>query len=133
MQKVYRALVVGRPPDTGRADLHLAVTRHRPSRVEVVPADRPGARATGLSWRVLDAGPRAVRVEVSLETGFLHQIRAVFAHLGHPVLGDRVYGAAAADMAPRQMLHAWRLSWQNLEAQSPEPKDFRAVARKQGL
>jgi 23S rRNA-/tRNA-specific pseudouridylate synthase len=71
-------------------------------------------------------------VEVSLETGFLHQIRVSFAHLGFPVAGDRVYGAGAADPtgAPRQLLHAARVAWRDVRAQSPDPPDFVASLEK---
>lgn len=127
VHKVYRALVAGHPPATGRADLPMAVTRHRRARVQVVDPAHPDARATGLSWRVLETAPRAARVQITLETGFLHQIRVALAHLGHPVLGDRAYGGAVADAAPRQMLHAWKLGGEGLGAECaecPEPEDM---------
>ena len=63
---------------------------------------------------------------MTLETGFLHQIRVGFTHIGHPVLGDRVYGDAA-DAAPRHMLHCARLEYDVVKAESPDPADFAAA------
>jgi 23S rRNA pseudouridine1911/1915/1917 synthase len=57
-------------------------------------------------------GTTAALVELTLDTGRQHQIRLHLSHLGHAVLGDRVYGTArAAAAAPRQMLHAWTLAF----------------------
>ena len=62
------------------------------------------------------------------KTGHLHQIRVTLAHLGHPVAGDRVYGAQEdATRAPRQMLHAARVACGEVLAESPDPEDLRAV------
>jgi 23S rRNA pseudouridine1911/1915/1917 synthase len=70
----------------------------------------------------------AALLEVDLETGFLHQIRATLAHLGHPVLGDRTYAPEPiASAAPRQMLHAARIAVDEIEAESPDPGDLGAA------
>lgn len=128
--KTYRALVRGAPPDEGRAELYLALGAHRPARVRVVEAAASGARRATLAWRTCERFAAASLVEVALETGFLHQVRVTLAHLGHPVLGDRVYGAAAAapgePAATRQMLHAARLAVDDVAATSPDPADFAA-------
>ena len=77
--------------------------------------------------RVLERLGRATLVEVQIATGFLHQIRVTLAHLGHPVVGDAMYGdeAALALDAPRQLLHAAHLSFEEIAAESPDPEDFR--------
>ncbi|MGE0816634.1 MAG: RluA family pseudouridine synthase [Vicinamibacterales bacterium] len=76
-------------------------------------------------------GTAAALVELTLETGRQHQIRLHLAHLGHPVLGDRVYGTpAAAAAAPRQMLHARILAFPHpltgapIAVEAPLPDDF---------
>jgi 23S rRNA-/tRNA-specific pseudouridylate synthase len=57
--------------------------------------------------------------------GFLHPIRASFAHLGHPVVGDRRYGPLENPLgAPRLMLHAARLALEGVRAESPDPPEF---------
>src|SRR6478735_1254818 len=62
-------------------------------------------------------------LELRLESGRLHQIRVSLAHLGAPVLGDRLYGGAPAE---RLYLHAWRLSGGPLTApiEAPLPPSF---------
>jgi len=130
-EKLYRALVLGRLEGEGRVELGLVVARHRPARVRVVDprhdARGRGARLGRLRWRALESLGAASLIEVALETGHLHQIRASFAHLGHPVAGDRVYGPAELDdptAAPRQMLHAARLRLDEIAAESPDPDDL---------
>ena len=129
--KRYRAVVAGSPPEEGRAALTLALGSHRPARVRVVaPGEvgRAGARATRLSWRRLERFPGAALLEVGLETGFLHQIRVSLAHLGHPILGDRLYASPeVAARAPRQLLHAARLVLQEIAVEAPDPPDFAAA------
>jgi hypothetical protein len=107
----------------------LLVGAHRPARVRVVASAEPGARRARLAWRTLERFATAALVEVELETGFLHQVRVSFAHLGHPVLGDRTYGGEPAPGEPvvtRQMLHAAQLAVDEIEARSPDPADFAA-------
>ena len=87
-----------------------------------------GARICSLRWRALERLPGATLLEVRPKTGHLHQIRVTLAHLGYPVAGDRVYGAREdATGAPRQMLHAARVAWGEVQAESPDPEDLSAV------
>jgi 23S rRNA pseudouridine1911/1915/1917 synthase len=126
--KRYRAIVLGEPAAEGREALALRVSRHRPARVRVAEPGDPGTRVARLSWRRLETLGPAALVEVRLETGFLHQIRATFAHRGHPVAGDRRYGPAADPTgAPRQMLHAAALELDEVRVESPDPPDFAAL------
>jgi 23S rRNA pseudouridine1911/1915/1917 synthase len=129
VEKTYRALVVGRMEGEGAVALDLAVARHRPARVRVVGAGAAptpaGARRTSLRWRALAPGRDASLLEVHPRTGFLHQIRVSLAHLGHPVCGDPTYGRPDDPSgAPRQMLHAARLRFEEVEAASPDPPDL---------
>lgn len=133
--KRYRAIVAGDFPAAlaGPASFRLAVARHRPARVRVVD---DAWRAPGRCYpvrqevTVLQRLADATLLEVRLETGFLHQIRVLLAHLGHPVLGDALYGeGAVVDRAPRQMLHAASLRFEEVAADSPDPEDFAAVLR----
>lgn len=132
VDKRYWALVAGRAEREGSARSWLSVARHRPARVRVLEPgvweqDR-GARETVTHWKPLEVYADTSWLEVRIETGFLHQIRAVLASRGFPVLGDRVYAPpAVAARAPRQMLHARSLRCGAIAAESPEPADFRAV------
>jgi 23S rRNA pseudouridine1911/1915/1917 synthase len=130
VDKRYRALALGRLEGEARVEVGLRVAQHRPARVRVVAPDAGRGRRSALRWRALEQFSVATLVEVSLETGVLHQIRVTLAHLGHPLAGDRDYGPAAADDptgAPRPMLHAARIGCGSLRAESPDAPDFRAL------
>jgi 23S rRNA pseudouridine1911/1915/1917 synthase len=124
--KLYRAIVLGSPQLEGGEEPWLRVARHRPSRVVVAAPGAPGARPTSLRWRRLESFPGGALLEVRPTTGFLHQIRATLADLGHPVAGDEAYRGAAVDPtgASRPLLHAARLDLDEVSAESPDPPDF---------
>lgn len=133
VEKVYRAIVVGRLEGAGELALGLVTARHRPARVRVVEAAElshtRGARLGELAWRTLAVGADVTLLEVRPRTGHLHQIRASLAHLGFPIAGDRTYGAPDDPTgAQRQMLHAARVAWGDVAAESPDPPDFAALA-----
>jgi 23S rRNA pseudouridine1911/1915/1917 synthase len=133
IEKVYRALVVGRLERDGEVELPLVTARHRPARVRVVGEhEHPrSARPCALSWQPLEVRGPATLVEVRPRSGFLHQIRVTLAHLGFPIVGDRVYGAGADALgAPRQMLHAARVRFEEMEAVSADPEDFASLCRR---
>jgi len=118
--KRYAALVHGSPdPPQQSPRLRLTVRKHRPARVAVVPPDQPG-RDCSLDFAVVDRNPTTTRLDVDLHTGFLHQVRVTLAHLGHPVVGDPVYGRPN-DLAPRLMLHAQHLAIDDIDVTSPAP------------
>jgi 23S rRNA pseudouridine1911/1915/1917 synthase len=132
-KKVYRALVDGELKGSGRETMDLVVIRHTPAKVGVVNPTQgyrpPGTRTCHLTWRTIEKLNGATLLEIELGTGFLHQIRVMLAHLGHPVVGDGLYGDAEAGI-PRPMLHASYLKADTAEARSPDPDDFlRALKR----
>ena len=110
------------------------VARHKPAKVRVVSGEAPttpraaaGVRRCDLEWQVVEPFPHGALVEVQLGTGFLHQIRVMMAHLGHPVIGDPLYGSPGpSPLAPRPMLHAARLTIGDIDAASPDPPDLAA-------
>jgi 23S rRNA pseudouridine1911/1915/1917 synthase len=120
-RKIYHALVEG-DPTPRQSTLQLRITRHRPAQVRVV--DR-GGTPCHLAWRPLKRFDDRTLVEVDLGTGFLHQVRVMLAHHGHPVVGDGVYGATRA--GPRPLLHAAELSVEDAQARAPTPADLRAA------
>jgi 23S rRNA pseudouridine1911/1915/1917 synthase len=126
--KVYRALVLGLVEEDGALELPLLTARHRPARVRVAREGEEagrGVRVAKLSFRVLERFADATLVEVRPKTGFLHQIRAVFAWLGHPLAGDRAYGPASDPTgAARHMLHASELAFEEIRARSDDAPDF---------
>ncbi len=131
VEKVYRALVAGRI-DAGEACVGLVTARHRPAKVRVVDAAEArsarGVRMGIMAWKPLQHFETATLVEARPTTGFLHQIRATFAHLGHPILGDRSYAdGATLAAAPRHMLHAAKVCFEEVVAESADPEDFKAA------
>lgn len=134
--KLYHAIVLGEPPATGQVRLPLRVSQHKPAKVRVVEDDKtdhPSVRWCDLAWRVTEQFRGAVTaalVEISLGTGFLHQIRATFAHLKYPVAGDPHYlpaWIADPSAARRVMLHAHRLVADEIDVTAPYPPDFAAM------
>ena len=95
------------------------------------------ARNAVTHYKVLERFGRYTLIEARLETGRTHQIRVHMAHIGHPLLGDELYGPAKNKAgAKRQMLHAKILgfihpsSGEYLEFESPLPNDFETVLEK---
>lgn len=105
----YAAVVMGHPAETGTVDAPIGRHPTQRTRMAVVPGGRP-ART---HFRVVERLRDATWVECRLETGRTHQIRVHMAHIGHPLVGDPVYGGrrvlAAAAGFDRQALHAFRL------------------------
>ena len=90
-RKTYHAIVAGQPSaDTGRLVNWL---RHDEHRATVVAPGTPEAREAVLTYRVLRRLPGSALLEIQLETGRYHQIRAQLADAGLPILGDRKYGS----------------------------------------
>lgn len=125
--KTYWALVAGRFEERRLIDVELAVTRHQPAHVEVVSSGGRRCRQTVSPEKVM---AEATLVEVRLETGFLHQIRATLADVGYPILGDVDYGGpavVAGQTVARPMLHASRLAVDEIDVRIDPPADFQAL------
>jgi 23S rRNA pseudouridine1911/1915/1917 synthase len=131
IERGYRALAHGVPAAaTGTVDAPLGRHPRRHDRVRVDPAGRP-ART---HFRLLASWPRPALslLEVRLETGRTHQIRVHLASIGHPVVGDTVYGKGDR-IAPRQFLHAAEIGFAHpisgaeVEVRSPLPPDLQSV------
>ena len=130
--KEYLALVDGMPPREGEIREPLGRHPTLKTRMAVVPESR-GGKAAHTRWRRLWHAPdrSASLLAVRIFTGRTHQIRVHLAHAGHPLLGDAVYAPAPVRArAPRQMLHAWHLSFRHpasgeaLSFTAPPPGDF---------
>jgi len=131
VEKVYRAIVAGVFSEAIEQEVGVVVAQHTPARVRVVEAAAAetdsGVRIAVQHIRPLESFPGATLVEVRPRTGFLHQIRATLAALGHPVIGDATYATAeTAGATERQQLHAASLRFEEIEAASPDPEDFSA-------
>lgn len=142
VEKRYLALVAGRPAAGGVCSVPLA---QRGGRVVPAPDELTLDRLAGKGYHPRPAETHYEVVsrlrdhtllEVRLVTGVMHQIRAHMAFLGHPVVGDALYGGAAAALPGlfRHFLHAARLGIEapgggRVEAESPLPPELEAVLR----
>ena len=84
---------------------------------------------------MLREGDGRALVELELDTGRTHQIRVHLAHLGHPLLGDFLYGEEDKALIGRPALHSWRLSLrhpitgQELDFTAPVPEDMAGLLK----
>jgi 23S rRNA pseudouridine1911/1915/1917 synthase len=137
VEKIYLALVAGklRKP-TGVIEENIG--RHPVQRKRMSVSSKRG-RAAKTEYRVIRSSDQASLVECRLHSGRTHQIRVHLHHLGHPVLGDKIYAPRFTKNFPRQMLHAWKLGfrhpctgeWRSFEASLPA--DFNEAIRAAGL
>ena len=140
MSRRYFAFVAGRAPD--EVEIDVPIGRDPRSRVRMAALRTASARparthATRLAELRVGDTPASL-VECRLETGRTHQIRVHLKHIGHPLLGDALYGGPMVGIS-RQALHAWRLGLRDpLDGQvrrwvSVPPEDMRSLAEYGGL
>ena len=146
LRRAYEALVWGEPtPPAGRIDAPLG--RDPRDRTRRAVGTGNDAREAITHYRALEPLFASTRIECRLETGRTHQIRVHMAHAGHPLLGDRVYGASHASKANRlpdharaalgqlrgQALHARSLTFEHpetgapLTCEAPPPPAYQAL------
>ena len=122
VEKIYLALVGGKlRKQTGTIEEKIG--RHPFHRQRMSVTSSRG-RPAKTEYRVIRSRDQASLVECRLHSGRTHQIRVHLHHLGHAVLGDKVYAARSAKDFPRQMLHAWKLGFRH--PRSGESKSFEA-------
>jgi 23S rRNA pseudouridine1911/1915/1917 synthase len=113
VKKQYLAIVAG-VIKKGSGTIEVGLGRHVKERKKI-SVHTHKAREAVTGFAVKERFKNATLVEVEIKTGRTHQIRVHMAHIGYPVLGDRVYGGPQAaklgsDAIARQMLHAETLS-----------------------
>ena len=123
----YVAWVAGMLPGSGTIDAPIARHPVSRTRMAVLPRGRP-ART---HYRAASHHRGVTRLDIRLETGRTHQIRVHLAHIGHPIMGDPVYGSRLSSCTlTRQALHAWILGLQHPHTgedmlwKSPLPQDL---------
>ncbi len=127
--KGYLALVTGSVTLVkGQIDAPIARDPRQRKRMAVVV----GGREARTSYRVIERMGDNTLLELYLETGRTHQIRVHLAYLGHPILGDAVYGTKDP-LLSRHFLHAYHLAFQHpiggapVELRSPLPDELTCV------
>lgn len=109
VERVYLALARGHLASrTGTIDAPIGRASRQRHRMAVSGAASREART---HFEVIELLPHETYLEARLETGRTHQIRAHFAAIGHPLLGDPTYGGAEKYGLRRQFLHAHRLAF----------------------
>ena len=134
LARTYECIVVGNlREDSGTVDAPIARDSRDRKRMAVVP----GGRRAVTHWEVIARYPGYTHVRCKLETGRTHQIRVHMAYLGHPILGDTVYGAKkAVPGLTGQCLHAVGLQFihprtkELVSLTCPLPEEFTAMLRK---
>jgi 23S rRNA pseudouridine1911/1915/1917 synthase len=139
VHKAYLALLDGHlQPAWGRIEAPVGRDPKHRQQMAVLP----GGREAVTEYHVLEQfahqiGPAAgdyTMVEAEPKTGRTHQIRVHFSSIGHPVVGDPVYGRRRTQLpVPRQFLHAWKLSFRHpksgerINLETPIPADLGRV------
>ena len=137
LARTYEAVAVGGlKEDSGTGDAPIG--RHPVDRKKMAVDPKNGRRAV-THWSVLARYPGYTHVECRLETGRTHQIRVHLSSIGHPLLGDAVYGAKKpVPGLAGQCLHARRLRFlhpatgEAVELECPLPDWFQEILRKIG-
>ena len=114
IDKRYLCITVGAPkPPKGRVQVFL-VKDEKKKEVSVRDQPVPGGKTAITTYETLDRRGELSLVEVGLETGRTHQIRATFAHMGYPLLGDGKYGRGDVNRRygeTRQALYSYKLTF----------------------
>lgn len=132
-EKEYTAIIRGVPVPP-RGTVETTIGRHPVHRKKMAVNVRNGREAVS-HYEVIERFTGAALIRIKIETGRTHQIRVHMAHIKHPVIGDGVYGRTFHIKAPRQMLHAAKLSLNHpktgrrLTFEAPLPEDMEGLLR----
>ncbi|WP_414753880.1 RluA family pseudouridine synthase [Anabaena sp. CCY 9910] len=131
-RREYLGVVYG-APKTSSGKVDLPIGRHPQDRkkMAVVPVEE-GGRSAITHWQIQERLGNFTLIHFQLETGRTHQIRVHSAKIGHPIVGDPVYGSgrSVGVNLPGQALHAWRLRLQHpitgdsVEVTATPPQSF---------
>lgn len=121
IKKLYLCVIKGTIKDAGEIKNFL-VKDEEQNKVEILEQDQEGARAVYTRYKPIKSNEDYTLLEVELITGRPHQIRAHFASIGHPIVGDVKYGDKQINKAFResfklnhQFLYAYKLKFKEAE------------------
>ncbi len=128
VKKTYLALVKGNPK-TQKGRIEAGIARHSVDRKKMAVSNQ--GRTAITNFEVLEVHPGFSLLKVNIETGRTHQIRVHLASIGHPVIGDSVYGDKALNKKfqekhglKRQFLHAQKLEIDGKTFEAKLPDDL---------
>ncbi len=133
-KRVYVAVVLGKMGSEA-GTISAPIARHPKDRLRMAVV--PGGRDAVTHYKVIKAFKNFTLVELRLETGRTHQIRVHMTHIGHPLLGDPVYGKKQSKIKHSgQLLHAKMLGFDHprtgeyMEFDSELPEYFKNIIKK---
>jgi RluA family pseudouridine synthase len=130
VEKKYLVVVEGKPAES-RGEIDKPLKQRGSGRMSVVF----DGKMSLTRYRVIEKLKSSSILEVSIVTGRRHQIRAHLYSIGHPVIGDSMYGDTAKQARyPRLMLHSWKLRFKDMSGkvlsfEAYPPKDFMGVLK----
>jgi 23S rRNA pseudouridine1911/1915/1917 synthase len=130
-KKIYRALVEG-TPEPQQASLRHYLRKEKSLKATVFPRLTINAKEALLDYEVIETFADTSLIEIRLHTGRFHQIRAQLSVIGHPIVGDKKYGASSALPVERIALHAQSMtlkhptSKEEIVIDCPLPEDWPA-------
>lgn len=135
VKKTYLALVKGIPKQVTET-IETNIGRSSGNRQKMAVLERGGKEAISI-YTLRESGKigkiSVSLLEVKIPTGRTHQIRVHMAYRNLPIIGDTVYGGSQAVAAPRQMLHAWKITLphprngRKFTFEAPMPEDMRTL------
>lgn len=141
MHRVYQAIVIGCPKDD-EGTIHAAIGRSSADRKKMAVVPQAKGRDAITHYTVLERFQGFSLIECRLETGRTHQIRVHMSSIGHPLLGDTVYGGGKtlfekkhASYIEGQALHAKQLVFNHprtgeiITVEAPLPENFETLLR----
>lgn len=113
IQKTYLAIVKN-PPEKPEGQLvHYLRKNGKTNKAQVFDAEEKGAKKAILNYKIVGKSDNYHLLEVAIETGRHHQIRAQLAHINSPIKGDVKYGARRNNKNRSIDLHAWKLGFRH--------------------
>ena len=130
IKKTYLAIVQGHPDKSGTID--LPISRHKQQKIKMTHTD-PNGRQSLTHYKIIEYFDDCSLVEAKPVTGRTHQIRVHLSAIGHPIIGDIVYGKKSK-IINRQALHAQKIEFEYQKEpfsfSCPAPKDFQDALEK---
>lgn len=126
--KVYHAIIEGVPE--WRSAFSNQPLRANASRSHRSVVDNIKGKTASTTFLTLKSSDQYALIEASPKTGRTHQIRAHLADLGHPILGDHLYGGHVTELIERTALHSYIIAFEDpntnqaIEVKAPYPSDF---------